>query len=285
MMSAVFSPYTLMDALVASEDILGPERLWHHTNSDQARFLETYYDSHRQDVHLIPELESVASYHLGEINDFLRHHDFTIQLRPPVDFGMASVLDVNVAWLLPGRKTKVRTESRELYPAAYLPPRGVQFVQLEEHPNLVVQLTTQTEDVLYLTMLDEYPDTFELIPTIQSFSHQNPQYVQNSLYAGVIFPMVDLDMEVETAWLAGLHTKGEDGITAVVTQALQQFKFKMNERGARIQNAAGMGVTRGGPRPYIINRSFLVWVERPTLALPLFAAYITPQDWREPRKL
>ena len=292
-MSIVFTPYPLVAALLKSEkvlwaeDFLGPQRHWNSVNKKQAHFLGEFFTPCRPEIKEIPEIESVASYHVEEINTFLRQHKFNIQLRPfpPGDFGTASVLDLNLTWLEAGIPTKVQTYNRQLFPAVYLKGRGVELLQLDNHEEELVKLTTKSGDIVYLTMLDQdIASEFDLLTTIQTLK-QFPRRDEWSYYQGVIFPMVDLDLEINTQWLLGLYTQSDNGIPAIISQALQQTKFKMNEFGARVKSAAAIAVTRGGPMPYIINRPFLIWIERPGLSHPLFAGYITQEHWRNPGDL
>ena len=64
------------------------------------------------------------------------------------------------------------------------------------------------------------------------------------MYDGVRFPMVDLDITNDIGWLKDMSTatKNRD-IPAEITQAVQQIKIKMNEKGARFQSATAMAVT------------------------------------------
>ncbi|MGB0388458.1 MAG: hypothetical protein ACPGWR_26870 [Ardenticatenaceae bacterium] len=286
-MSTVFTPYPLVAALVKCEDFLGPQRQWRSVDEKQTRFLHEFFAFCREEVQDIPEIESVGSYSAEVINAFLRQRRFSIQLTPfpPGDFGTASVLDLNVTWLQAGARSRVRTADRKTFPGIYLKGRGVELLQLVNHPSYLVKLTTKSEDVVYLTPLDEAPSEFDLSATIQKLRAQKLRRDQRSYHKGIIFPMVNLDMEIDTQWLLGLNTQGDDGLMAIISQALQQHKFKMNEFGARVKSAAAISVTRGGPIPYVINRPFLIWIERPSLSHPLFAGYITPEHWEDPGDL
>jgi hypothetical protein len=61
----------------------------------------------------------------------------------------------------------------------------------------------------------------------------------------------------------------------------------MNEKGVRIQEAATVGIAFAAvflPHRHVIDRPFLMWVERPGLSLPLFVGYISEEDWKKPGK-
>jgi len=71
---------------------------------------------------------------------------------------------------------------------------------------------------------------------------------------------------------------------AIITQALQQTKLRMNEEGARAQSAVAIGVLRGclPTYDYVIDWPFLFWITRPGISKPLFVAYVTEDDWKNP---
>jgi hypothetical protein len=73
-----------------------------------------------------------------------------------------------------------------------------------------------------------------------------------------------------------------------IGQALQQTKFRMNEKGAKVESAVAMSLNRGmavEPEPYVIDRPFVLWIERPGMAIPFFAAVLCEDVWREPKEL
>ncbi|MGB0385654.1 MAG: hypothetical protein ACPGWR_12605 [Ardenticatenaceae bacterium] len=278
-MSTVFTPYPLVAALQKTEDFLGAQREWNVVNRTQTRFLRESFEPCRQEVTQIKEIESVASYSEEVINRFLRERDFTIQLRPfpPAGFGTASVLDLNVVWQERGRRTKVRTVGELTFPGIYL-EEGVEFLESRKVREPVVKLATKSNDAVYIMRWDHPLSEFDLVSTVSDLSLE----AADVWYEGVIFPMVDLDLSINTEWLIGLNTQDENGAVAIISQALQQTKFKMNEFGARVKSAAAVGVMRGGPIPYIINSPFLLWIERAGLSKPLFVGHITQENWRDP---
>ena len=99
--------------------------------------------------------------------------------------------------------------------------------------------------------------------------------------------MVDLDVKVTLEWLKGMWTLPQSGPRLKVTQALRQTKVEMNQQGVRIQEAAAFGIAFAAvflPHRHVIDRPFLMWVERPGLSLPLFVGYITEEEWKKPGK-
>ncbi|MDO8621757.1 MAG: serpin family protein [bacterium] len=291
----------IVGAIEAANQLLGGNRRWDPRGPDRQRhFLKNVYEPMRLIVGEIPDIESIAARSTEEINAFLRRKGFSIALDPftdPRDFGVASVLDVLVEWLERGDIRSIRTGGRE-YPAVripvkdrYAPARSqrVLFFANRAFPNPVACLQTRSPagDVVYLTVLDasRVPDLLASPgPLLDlTISMATPDY------GGVVFPMVSLDHEVDISWLRGLETTGVDGLPAIIGQALQQTKFRMNEVGARAESAVALRVTRGmAPRPkpdLIIDQPFCCWIERPGFPFPLFFGHITEDDWRNPGTL
>jgi hypothetical protein len=280
----------MVAALVTAEQMegMGANRQWQASNKLQLQFLEQFFKPCRREVDTIPEIESLASWDVEEINAFLRQRGFTIQLRPfgPATFGVASVLDLLVEWVQKGEVRTVRGIDNRDYPAVRMSQESAKFYEVGGHPHPIVALETKTGDVVYMTMLDSEPaHEFDLIDQVEGLSHAiYPTYQ----YGGVIFPMVDLDQKVDITWLIGLTTTGVDGGPATVAQALQQNILKINEVGARAKSAVAIAVTRASRMPepdLVINGPFLVWFERSGLAKPLFTGYITQEHWKNPGSL
>lgn len=288
----------IVGAVEKADQFLGGHREWRAENEAQRCFLEGVYRPTHTLVPAIPEIESVAGRSAEEINAFLARKGFSIRLDPfadPRDFGVASVLDVLVEWLKAGEIRTIRTGGRE-YPAVRIPAGGrratvVRHFGLPKFPNPIACLTTQSRagDIVCLTVLDaaQVPDLI----TEGGF----PSMVTDTVrflneYGGVVFPMVSLDQEVDISWLLGLSTTGADGLPAIVKQAKQQTRFRMNEVGARAESAVALGVMRSmslqEPKPdLVIDQPFLCWIERPGIPFPLFFGHITPDDWKNPGSL
>lgn len=103
-------------------------------------------------------------------------------------------------------------------------------------------------------------------------------------FGSLVFPMVDLDMRPDISWLIGMDTEGDDGLPGIILQAVQQTRYAMDTVGAKVENAAAVGLARGVVplADHVIDRPFLAIVRRPGLTQPLFAGYIATDCWRKP---
>lgn len=290
----------IITALVKAEDILGTNRNWRYANPTQTLFLDKYFSQRDQiekalaDTSSIKPLkvDGIASYNAQAINAFLAKKGFNIALEPftrPGEFGTASVADVLVKWLHAGTSTQLKAIDNQTYPAARL-KRGVTLARSFVSDNPVAYISTQHLDYTVGLTIPSTPvtDAFELLDFVGRI--KNNVLSPDRRYEGLIFPKVNLDQRVNIDWIKGITTTGKDGVLAVISQALQQTKYRMNEFGARSESGVAFAVSRGGgipPRidPLVIDRPFVCWMEKTGISFPLFAGYINYPDWRDPGSL
>ena len=271
---------------------MGSDRVWNGVNIAQKSFLAEFFGGLRQVLDKIKEITGIASWDAAVINRFLSDHGFSITLEPFDDqtFGVASVLDLMVEWVTEGIRTTIRSSRlAQEYPAVRLTD-GVNFARADSHPHPIAAVSTKSGDLVMMTKLDQMPPgEFGLVDLAGALTKEG-EYVYDE-FGGLVFPMVDLNQEVDLSWLLGLWTVGDDGKRATITQAKQQNKLRMNEKGARAQSAAAVAVTReciSIPKPdMVIDGPFLVWFVRlelgdPQRYIPLFVALVTEADWCDP---
>ncbi len=282
----------IVAALTKTEDILGPDREWNAVNALQKTFVADYLPDARE-VALIPEIESIASEKTEDINAFLAARGFQIKLDPLVPtpnerpFATASVMDVLVEWVEDGDVTHVTTPDGEEYAAVRIKRSGAEFYDADGLNGTIVGLKTKSGDRVYLAMMQSPGEGFDLVAKAMHLSKTKKYFSQ---FAAVVFPKVDLDQKVDISWLKKLWTIDSHGCHAKITQALQQTKFKMNEKGARAKSAVALGGMRSTsielpPIDLIINKPFLLWIERDGLTKPLFVGYLCQDVWKDPGSL
>ena len=285
-MSKTVVTYPIVAALVAAERIAGPDREWKPANPKQRRFLTEFFEICRRER--VSEIQSLASWRAEEINKFLRERGFLIQLQPFAQntFGVASILDLLVEWLQKGEVTKIETKTQKTFPGVRIKEENVSFFKAIGHNEPIARLLTKSGDEVFMTMVGKIPaEDFDLVAKVEELSNN---IRPNSEFGGLVFPMVDLDQKVDISWLRDLQTICSDGTPGIITQALQQTKLKMNEVGARVQSAVAVAMLKGismHKPDHIINRPFLMWIERNGLEQPLFVGYITEEDWKNPGSL
>lgn len=250
----------------------------------QSGFLEMFEDL-MMAMGGIPELESRAHDDVKVINGWLKERGFDIELPDDADpetFAVASILDVLLKWLNEGRRTNITGAAGGDFPGVRLDD-GVTVSHLPAiHPHPVVRVATKSGDTVCMSMVDEVPSGFSGL--FLKVADLEKVKATSHMHKGVCFPMVDLDEKPDISWIQGLQF----GHGYRVGAAMQQTKFRMNEKGARAQSAAAMTLVRSvrpTVQPHVIDRPFLLWIRRDGLEFPLFAALLCEDAWKEPEKL
>lgn len=288
-MSNASEVYTITAALTRAEEMMNLKKDWQPKNETQKRFLKNFLQLCRK--YNVEEIELQVSDNAEKINTFLEKKGFSIRLQPfpPNTLGFASILDLIVEWLYPGEKIKIDAKNGEKYEGVRIKKEGVSFFESRVHGyrNIIVRIRTKSDDMVFITIPNEPLRGLDLIEMADTISKHKDILLDT--YDGVRFPIVDLNITNELGWLKGMSTVNARDIPAEVTQAVQQIKIKMNEKGARFQSATAMAVTFKcisiPKQDLIIREPFLVWVERPNLKKPLMAAFITEEDWKNPGKI
>lgn len=294
--TTVFAP--IVGAIVGSEDILGPDRRWVPTNAEQLQF-KTEIMKMRDELPRFSkeELRHWANKNHEVLNAISRKEGFSIQLKPfgPDEFGVISILDVLVEWLIKGSAgTKILRGGKE-YAAVSMDRTGTvggQYHELfevyvsENHTEPVVMLATKSGDRVFMTVAYTPAEGFVLSGRIDNI---RKGLQKTSGYEALRFPMVDLNQQVDISWLIYMNTTDAQGRPWFISQALQQTKFKMNEVGARVKSEVAIGLMRyaapRAPRTLIIDRPFYLWMERDGVTIPIMYSYIDEQDWKNPGSL
>lgn len=287
-MSQTGVPYAIAAALRAGEVFVKAKTPWTAGSDEQRRFLERFYTADaQQEAANIPEIASIAARTADAINRFLRERGFTIALDPFIGedpFGVASVLDVAVAWTKVGAVTEIQVGVSQ-YSAVRLTGAQLRFHRASGHQHPIAGILTQSGDRVFMTVAGLGYSDLERVIQARELSRMRDVVGD---YDGLVFPMVNLSHQPDISWLKGMFAVGEDGRLAAITQAVQETRFRMNEHGARAESAVAYGATLGAAPPQrdlVINEPFLLWIERDGLSLPLFTAYVTPEDWKNPGSL
>lgn len=266
--------YPIVAALVKAEAVLGPDRCWTPKNAEQEAFLrEILYEVR------------------GEVSEGIRSLNSSYSLTGN-ELTIKGVLDLLVKWVERGTTTTIERDGQEWEGIRLTRNQArVHFLVSDIHPHPIVVLPTQSDDVLYITVLDSAPDPLGLRSLATTLLEEKkwPTYD----YGGVRFPMVDLCHNNEVAWLGGLETNtklnGQE-VPAWLAQAWQETKLRMNEVGAHVRSEFRGSVVIGArishePPDYIVDKPFLLVFTRPELKQPLAALYITEEDWKNPGTL
>ena len=233
------------------------------------------------------EIAFKVSKSADEINAFLAEKKFNIKLDPfvdPRDFGVASVLDVSVEWVEPADEGRL-THNGVDYPSVEMTD-NITFLE-GPFGQAVAKIATKSGDEVFVSIAHEALSGFTLKEAVAQIVGSTKRIYD---FGGLAMPMVHLDQEEDISFLVGMTICGEDGNgIGTVSQALQQTRFRLNQFGARVESAAAMGMCyescmQRNP-PLVIDKPFFLAVHRPGAAQPLFSAYVTPEDWKDPGSL
>ncbi|MFW9966939.1 MAG: hypothetical protein ACFFEA_07280 [Candidatus Thorarchaeota archaeon] len=282
--------YPIAAALMEAEEFVIDSAGWNPVKVIQRDFLERYYTPCREEIPTIKEIERVAHIDVEVVNKWLQNHDFDIQLDPLDEngFGAAAMLDLLGLWLVKGRQVQIATDDGSKYPGVRM-DTGFTFNTVGGSSDLVVALETGDQDVVYMMMNEKVPSGFAMVSYVEEVL-QNMTPVERD-YEAVVFPMIDLNEEGQLEWLINLQLMiPQDRFPFYFIQhALQQTRLKMNQEGYRVKSVAAVAMMLGAALPetppYIINRPFLIWIVRPGLSRPLFAAYLNTDVWKDPSGL
>jgi len=289
-MSKASEIYTITAAIEKAEEMMKLRKDWQPKNEIQKRFLKNFLHACRGDK--VPEIELEVSSEAEKINSFLERKGFSIRLQPfpPNTLGFASILDIMVEWLYPGEKVKIDAKKGGMYDGVRIKKEVVSFFESTVHGyrHVIACIRTKSDNIVFITVPKEPLEGLDLIEMADMLSKNMD--VLPGIYEGVRFPMVDLEITNDIGWLKDMSTTTKvANIPTEITQAVQQIKIKINEKGARFKSATTIGITLmcvAVPKPdLIIREPFLVWVERHDLEKPLMAAFVTEENWKNPGTL
>ena len=280
--------YTLARALLAAEEFMGGNTLWYGSNGVQEDFLTQFFLPN--EALSIEEIQTKASQMAGELNQFLKENGFDIELEEfgPDEFGAVSILDQLVYWMEKGEEVHIYNGQTE-YPGVSL-EMGVTAHEIPGHNHPVITIHTKNKEdfeevgdaTVYISILDDPPSGFNLIKKAMELQEVT-SFVQCD---EVQFPMIDLNLQGELDWVVGMATQATNGQDWRVSKGIQQTKFRMDEVGARVQDAGAMAVAIGMPSPpIVIDKPFLLWISKKGLTYPTFTTFLDTDVWSRPKSV
>lgn len=280
------SAIPLIACLLAAEELLGKNRLWYPTNDEQARFLEDFFTPGRStDWSKLTEdeLARICTEKAEELRAFFeaRGFEFEIDDFGPGEFGVGAVQKMPVKWIEEGSELEVTIDGKD-YAAAQL-EAGVSVLNTSSHPYPVARVASDGDIITYMTRLDECPEGLDLLRYGKMLSSSS--FETSYDLEGVVFPKIDLDVDVNVDWMVHLNTVSVDGAPFRVGKAAQKNRLKMNHKGALGESAAYMimeCLSISNTQPLFIDGPFIVWFEKPGFSFPYFAAYCAQDSWKDP---
>ncbi len=288
----------LVAALAKAEALLGGAGKWKEANRDQSRFLALHFEPNRQDLPEIPEIKAAASRSAQDINRFLADNGFPeIKLDGQGSGGVyaAAVLDLIVNWLAKGRVGQIKGKDGKFYAAIVMSSKdnGVGFfrINLLDCVCAVVEIPTKEGDKVSMVIPPRIIDP-EIDEVGRMFAGSFKGLPKGGDLQGcdeLAFPMISLDGKDDIGWLRGMSTLDEKRSPAVIAQAFQRTRLRVDQFGARAQSAAGLGLFGSAvsvvPSRLTIDSPFFFLVHRDGIKQPLFVGYLDYDCWSDPGSL
>ena len=286
----------IIAALVKAEDRIGANRVWQAINDLQKKFLTEHFIHRDKLGNFRPEeLRSWISESADELNKILTEEGFDIQLSefPSGQFGVLSILDVLVDWLVEGRQIEIFSGGKKYagveMKRGELTEDGPKLIfeafRVSEHSHPIACVHTKSGDRVFMTIAGKEVEGFDLVDAIDEI--RKLQF-EIDYFEKLEFPMIDYCQTIDISWLLGMTTNDLIGSSWDISQAIQQTKFKMNHQGARVKSAVAMAIRMLSiniPKVLRIDKPFWFWTEREGLEIPIIYGYFDTGDWKNPGSL
>jgi hypothetical protein len=276
----------------------------------------------KKDMFTSHELQAYVAHDAETLNKILRDNGFSIQLEDfsgPDSIGVVAIQNILVKWIEKAERKSIRSGNKE-YPGFHLDEQfhldthkmSVSFSGNDQNnPTLVIsEIATQSGDKVYCAVKvkigdekttvtpffqgKDMPHDDEIMQAIDALKKEfkdSEKYPSLHRYNALELPMINYHEKPSIEWLLRLKFPPNREIA----QALQEVIFKMNETGAQSKAAVAieicetMSMYPSPPpppkEPLIVNQPFLLWIERPGMPLPIFAAYLEQKYWADPGSL
>jgi len=274
--------YPIIACLEEARQFIKTDNKWGTVNSQQEIFLKQFYNPSVIDLAKLENvLDNLATKDHIELINFFKERGFEFKIDPFAgnEFGVGSVVKVLVEWLVKHKKVLFRIDGKK-YSFVKVKcdndTNGLSVYSSPKHDNPIVKLETKSGKLVYMTISNPL-DGLDLASKAIEFQNN---LLEMYLPDEVRFPMVDLEQDVDISWIEKMFV--DDWYIA---KAEQKTRFKMNHVGAKVESAVNMNLMKCCAHPgrvMVIDKPFLIWISRPGLHLPLFAGYITQEDWKDP---
>lgn len=280
--SMMISLPPVVAAILAAETKIGPLNLTGQ-DDNQKRFISCFWPMYKEKINLFPEINSIASYSGGEINDFLKKNKINLEVPglnlPGIKF--ASYMDIASKWSIPGRHATIERTELGIVEAALLED-NVDYYRINNHADVIIELETSDENTkYYMTMPSRIPNNeFDLALIIYELSSKMKEDKSRDRgWSAFGFPKTGLNSQHIMGWLQGLMLN--DSPNSSINFAAECNILEVDEFGAKIESGFVGGCVLGiETRPkYVIRKPFLIWAERKGVVI--FSAYSSWDSWKK----
>lgn len=288
---------TIYHALLTLEnEFLGPNRTWRGIDDLQEVLIRDFIWA-RPWISKLQNIKAKASRDSGQLNQFLAENRMDPMFTPFDGIGVASVLDMLVKWANKNPElVDFRGINGKFYPGFKFQSYGYQAYRIPGYTTPLVSVDTETGDKVWLLM-PEVPFFFPHIGEakelefilgagIFSIMREMDQGMPTVpvMLSSITIPKVDFNLQPDIRFVELLETTDESGAAWEIDHAMQQIRFRMDERGARAMAATGMVAkyTCALAPSLIFDRPFYCWMTQKDNPVPLAMMFVDFDSWRQP---
>lgn len=277
----------IMEALKHAEEDLQLKGIWRGDTREHDLFLGKFLPQKNLfrncSAH---ELHGLYSYDHEVLNTILLQKGLAPAFVPftSLSFGILSIVDISLRWMHKGEHTTLEYK-KAYYPGVLFRKGSFTCKRSGNHPHPISCLRAHDGDMVYITAASSVPQTtFSFLELITKIRYS---LVSTSEFSRCSFPKVFLCDTPDMRFLEDIEGEDRSGNRVTLSRIIQHIKFSMNEDGEVVKRTASgsykIDAAKKLPHTLCINRPFFLWIERPGVTLPVFAAYIDENSWRDPR--
>ena len=259
---------------------------WTGVNPDQKVVL-AWMDQLTKYLPRLRHLKAKASPDFEILNQFLKENGFDPMFTPFDGLGVVSIMDILIEWLKSGDLVDIETY-QGTFPGFAL--RRQDVTGYSDAFGTLLEIETKTHDTLWIYVPYETEELQGIDLVTKAFEILSARHEIDTYIAGAHIPMIDLAIKPSLSFMLGVGAQDRSDSPWYITQAFQQFKFRMNQIGAHMEVSTGMGMEKAimtrKPEPFIIRRPFIAWItQKGVPQLPIGVMYLDFDSWRVPPEL
>ena len=252
---------------------------WRTTNDIQHRYLESFGKLTPSETDILSAyLKGKATNIDSDLNNWFAENGFpNMKLSYPEHaMGFGAIFDLLVEWKRPGTKSKL-TIDNQVFEAIKMKPGAVAAYNLEGYDYPMFVLDTQDKGwKVHLLETEFLLDDVDLLTVATDIlvSKKSP-----FLFREVIFPSVDMEIDVNLEWLIGM---GLEKTPFQINEAKKIVRLKLDDKGARVQSAVAIAsrsfISQKG-EVYRFTKPFFIIFANDNISIPPFVAIVSQDAW------
>jgi len=254
---------------------------WRTTNDIQQGYLERFGKLTPQETDiLLAYLKGKATNIDTDLNNWFAENGFpNMKLSYPESaMGFGAIFDLLVEWIRPGTNTKL-TIDNQIFEAIKMncKPGAVAAYNLEGYDYPMFVLDTRDKGwKVHLLETEFLLDDVDLLTVATDIlvSKKTP-----FLFSEVIFPSVDMEIDVDLEWLIGI---GLEKNPFQIEKAKKIVRLKLDDNGARAQSAVAIAsrsfISQKG-EVYRFTKPFFIIFTNDNISIPPFVAIVSQDAW------